>query len=100
MKLKIRRLIGKIANCFLKKCGKCYRCGRQWQICKEHLTPYIEGHSCFPLCEECWQELTPQTRLPFYRELWELWNSEDENDNGVPYSEIWRCLKISVLDGQ
>jgi hypothetical protein len=30
----------------------------------------------FPLCETCWSELTPAERLPFYRQVFDKWNSD------------------------
>lgn len=51
----------------------CLRCGRPWCFAGYHTTwePGVVGS--FPLCEECWGELAPAARLPFYRELWWSW---------------------------
>lgn len=50
--------------------GHCRCCGRTWNVCECHPTQYDEGEACFPLCEECWSQLTPETRLPYYRTVW------------------------------
>lgn len=52
---------------------------------------------CFPLCETCWRELkTPQARLPYYRELLNVWKKEDVKGYG---EELWLEMKASVLAG-
>ena len=71
--------------------GCCYSCGRPWKFAKGHATPYSPSVSCFPLCEKCWERLTPQKRLPFYRELWESWNDPDVK---------WEDIKKAVLEGK
>jgi len=38
-----------------------------------------KGSGCFALCEECWNELTPEERIPYYEQLiadWELKGAE------------------------
>jgi len=65
---RIRNAAGVIAGY-----GGCYRCGDTWNWKTAHSTPYEEGRACFPLCEECWSELTPDERLPYYEELVAVW---------------------------
>lgn len=48
----------------------------------------------FPLCEQCWSELTPQNRLPFYRVLFEQWRFL-----GSEYHE-WADIERAVLEGK
>jgi hypothetical protein len=63
-----------------------------------HSTQYSYGSGCFPLCEECWEELgTPQARMPFYRDLWESWQQYGPL-NGVPMETIWEQMKIAVMN--
>jgi hypothetical protein len=81
-------------------CGTCYYCGRPWPVCKAHDTPYNDYKSCFPLCEDCWEELTPQERLPYYRQLWFKWKSFGHKDcNGVPWETTWEIMKQAVMAG-
>jgi hypothetical protein len=59
------------------------------------------GSSCFPLCEQCWQELTPGQRLPYYRALVDSWMSDGRpNHNGIPWDELWTTIEKNVLAGQ
>lgn len=83
--------------------GTCYRCCRPWKCpaqrrigprtwqqqgynrlfnlvgVDEHSTPYGphtrygQMSGCFPLCERCWSNLTPETRLPYYEALIDKW---------------------------
>jgi hypothetical protein len=57
----IRNYIGR-----RKGYGGCTRCGDTWNWKAEHVTEFERGRGCFPLCEECWQSLTPEQRLPYY----------------------------------
>lgn len=79
--------------------GRCYRCDRPWVTAatrtrgnvtrqlrhrrflglvgvRGHSTWHSDGFACFPLCEGCWSSLTPEQRVPYYREMladWEQW---------------------------
>lgn len=54
----------------------CGRCQTPWAACESHCTKYSDRTGCFPLCENCWQELgTPQRRMPFYIEMIEWWRT-------------------------
>jgi hypothetical protein len=55
----------------------CMRCKTPWKFTKAHYTPYTEDRSCFPLCETCWQELTPEQRVPYYEKLVKWWYALD-----------------------
>lgn len=61
-----------------------------------HSTPYNVASGCFPLCEACWSELSPDERLPYYRQLWQRW-LRDGVDKGV---EEWRNIEASVMAGR
>lgn len=110
-----RKLIGILTSRWFKHQSACGRCGRKWGVAKDHSTPYgkveIERTikfggqtikdiipaktSCFPLCQQCWEDLTPEERLPYYRELYEEWvrlgPGRDEDD--------WEDIKSAVLEG-
>jgi hypothetical protein len=59
----------------------CARCKLPWPECNSHVTMYSENEGCFPLCEDCWQELgTPSARLPYYRSMVVWWNTMSEPD--------------------
>jgi hypothetical protein len=94
--------------------GRCSRCDTPWNFVHEHSTDYDHGRGCFPLCEECWEDLaTPEARLPFYRVLWEQWWADavlhpcDEyphaqyasrEDHLNQLQETWRLIEAAVLD--
>lgn len=74
--------------------GWCLRCGRPWTICKGHSTEFRDGIGCFPLCDECWAELAPETRLPYYRQMWNEW----EIMAGAVHYE-WQDIEEAVMKG-
>lgn len=113
-----RKQLGAIERLLHPGYGSCHRCGRSWAVVDGHSTPYhtVEpatthdadnfttisyvSSSCFPLCEQCWKELTPEQRLPFYRKLIDGWMSDGSPDyNGLSWDEIWAELKKNVLAG-
>lgn len=48
----------------------------------------------FPLCEACWEELTPEARLPFYLATTESWAAYGLS---IPESVVRRSV---LLEGQ
>lgn len=51
----------------------CHRCGGTWDWKEEHSIPYAEGKGMFPLCVECYEELSPQERYDYCMELRDSW---------------------------
>jgi hypothetical protein len=51
----------------------CYRCHTTWAYVVPHETRYSVSSACFPLCEKCWADLTPEQRLPYYEALISEW---------------------------
>ena len=96
MRLKVRRFIGFIARFFYPGFSTCGRCSRPWPVCTGHDTPITQNSSCFPLCEDCWQELTVENRLPYYAALFRDWQRFSDDDNG----ESWAKVKENVLAGK
>lgn len=74
--------------------GTCGKCGMPWNKVKYHITNYTISNGCFPLCEECWQKLTPKERLPYYRSLYDRWSELGRNDTD------WEQIKKAVLEGK
>ncbi len=65
----------------------CGRCGGTWNWKEPHSTWYgAEG--MFPLCEECYQELTPKERVPFYEALWSSWGKSEGAE--------WDLIRIGI----
>lgn len=66
-----------------------------WVGVKAHATNYSISRGCLPLCEGCWSSLTPETRLPYYDALLELWESLD----CVPDAETHTQIHQAVMNG-
>lgn len=71
-----RRALAVIARAAAPGYGWCYRCGMPWKFAEYHVTNYSNGSGCFPLCEPCWAELTPEQRWPFYEQLLRRWQED------------------------
>lgn len=84
----------------------CYRCGDRWNWKQEHTTYFTDSEGCFPLCEECWAELSPEDRLPFYARLVGKWLSPETNDypgadkHIIQSADKWPLIKAAVLSGK
>jgi len=86
--------IGRISKLLYPGYGCCGRCQTVWALVKGHSTDYKPGLGCFPLCEKCWKALVPETRLPYYRQLWEEWKRWGEQDESE-----WQAIEAAVLAG-
>jgi hypothetical protein len=97
----------------------CMCCGDTWDWKDGHSTSYslyspeeqkqiekiegegffvaIVGYGCFPLCEECWQPMTPEERLPYYMQLVDDWIRENPEDK-EHYEQRRAAIKIAVLN--
>jgi hypothetical protein len=91
MKFILRVLLSPILRLSSPGYGHCGRCFAPWTYAKWHSTTYSEWRGCFPLCEECWAALTPETRLPYYLDLWESWE--------VRTRDQWTKIRNAVLAG-
>lgn len=92
--------------------GACNKCQMPWAFTDHHSTSYgspinvdddpnitINGenmilfaqvqYGMFALCERCWTKLTPEKRLPYYRESFDQW---------APGRD-WEAIKAAVLAG-
>lgn len=88
-------LRAKLSRWVSPSAGYCLRCGMTWRHAREHATPYSVSSSCFPLCQPCWQQLTPVGRLPYYRALVDVWEA-----GGAPRVDDWRRIAGAVLEGR
>lgn len=64
--------IGRISQLLTPGCSWCGRCHTTWAFVEPHRTRYTDSRACFPLCEQCWAGLTPETRMPYYEQLIDL----------------------------
>lgn len=94
-KLRINARIGRISHAMAPGYGDCLRCHTAWAFVKGHSTSYTETSGCFPLCEACWSELTPEERLPYYRLLWNRWCA----DGADREPETWGQIETAVMAG-
>ncbi len=67
----------------MKGYGACSRCSGTWNWKKNHATSYSASGGMFPLCEECYQECTPQERYDYCRKLWVKWGRPEDVDWGM-----------------
>ena len=76
--------------------GGCMRCGHRWNHVKGHDTV-----SCFPLCESCWSQMTPENRLPYYLKLRNIWLSSARDTTDIKNIESeFMVIKEAVLAGK
>ena len=90
--------------------GRCLSCERPWhgfRRAQPHDTTFIDvapgvvGRGMLPLCERCWQALTIEERLPFYRQLWGLWLANArEPDYVAQLEERWPLIEAAVRAGR
>ncbi len=72
----------------------CGHCHRNWRICQSHSTKISGEEGVFPLCEECWEELSIEQRLPYYQALWDKWQEWGDSDE-----EEWERIEEAVRRG-
>lgn len=68
----IRNMVG-----WLKGCNGCSHCGGKWNWKQEHIIYYTKTNGMFPLCEECYEKLSPQERYDYCIEVWNSWGRPD-----------------------
>lgn len=72
----------------------CLRCRISPTFAAFHTTPDSDHGGCSPLCQLCWDELhEPEFRLPYYRQLFDLWESQ-KGDSELPCT--WEELQAAV----
>ena len=62
-----------------------------------HSTHYTCNTGCFPLCEMCWRDIGPKERLPYYRIMWESWQTMGDDDE---YEQNWDYIEAAVNEGK
>lgn len=97
----LRKIAGILVAPFALGMGKCGSCGRAWNICKGHSTKYSSYKGCFPLCEDCWEEMSVQERMPYYISLMDEWNADPAEREAVyaavkGEAEYLLCAKIKT----
>lgn len=95
-KLGINARLGPASRLLAPGYSWCGRCRTSWRFVEGHSTNYTEHRGCFPLCEACWSELTPEQRLPFYRDLWQSWQADGSDKE----PDVWNQIESAVLAGK
>lgn len=81
----------------------CLHCGRPWKFVEGHVTPYTPSRGCFPLCEGCWGDMTPEERLPYYVELVRKWMASTDITDPAYFERVledWPAIREAVLEGK
>jgi hypothetical protein len=114
MNLIQRKTVALLLNPFYRFYGRCARCNRNWRICEGHSTNWNKTDGMFPLCEDCWKDLKPEDRLPYYRSLWERWRDSKDmkialknkvitvkiyKEHNNEMKKAWVPIKKAVLKG-
>lgn len=60
----------------------CYRCTMPWKYTEAHITNYSNNRGCFPLCQQCWSEISIQHRIPYYEMLFARWEQDKPMEAG------------------
>lgn len=103
--------LGRVSHMLAPGFSSCHRCDTCWHFVREHCTDYeiepsgpvegeqasfqVTGSGCFPLCQWCWEELTPDERMPYYKQLWDSWAQWGERDE-----KQWFAIQEAVLRGK
>ncbi len=89
------RIVGWFQRWLQPSYSACECCGRSWawREVEEHTTYYSHYRGCFPLCEICWQAMTPTQRVAFYWRLHRNWRWSK-------FEQEWPSIKTAVLQGQ
>jgi len=101
MKLTIYRLIGFVSRLLFPSYGCCGRCGRTWNICRSHITQIDKTTGIFPLCQSCWETLTPKQRAPYYFEVFFRWQAERyEHGSALLGDDVFKAIDRAVTNGK
>jgi hypothetical protein len=90
-----RKVVGLITSPLSLLYGTCGRCKRAWALCDMHVTHYMPPAGCFALCEDCWGELTPAERLPYYMALVNRW----ETRTGEDFTPVRKMISDAATRG-
>jgi hypothetical protein len=100
IKLLMEKRIGRISHAIFQVTGGCLRYDTSWGLVSHHTTYYKyngESSGMFPLCNMCWNELTPDTSLPYYKRLYNHWINSLDGENDLEPFEI---IELAVKDGK
>lgn len=76
----------------------CHRCGRSWDVVRGRSVAYRESSGMFAICTECWRELAPSERLPFYVMVWAGWQLSNHSGAQAYYPVFPRNVSGDLPD--
>lgn len=98
--LGVRRAIGNYLSWANPNYSYCRRCHVIWSSAKPHATNFRRGGGCFSLCEWCWEQLTPEQRLPYYEIIILNWESMAYKPISEEEKEDYTAIRKAVLAGK
>lgn len=99
-----RRVIGdgETLNPIMAQTAGCLRCADRWRDGTEHhVTDFVDGRGCFPLCEPCWKSLvTPEKRWPYYVMMLGEWLAQMPESEATWFETTFPAIKRAVMEGR
>jgi hypothetical protein len=102
----IRRPLGRVMGYGVVYHKKCQRCHVPWAATTSsgmHITQYNSTfgiHGIFPLCELCWERLSPEQRWPFYQKTLVSWRRDAKDERELMrIDEDERSIRNAVSRG-
>ncbi len=93
--------LGRLSQWLFPHFSSCGRCHTTWNIVEGHTISYCPTGGMFALCEECWRDLLPTERLPFYHRTWLEWRLDALRSGYEPKSPSeWHTLESNILEGK
>lgn len=94
-----RELAGRLLPSHFSHCS---RCRLPWNVVEGHVIAYSRNSGCFPICNECWDDLTPVDRVPFYLDWLRQTDASMKQYPHIDYEkydtpEIRATLEVNVL---
>jgi hypothetical protein len=83
-----------VLRCIAPGYSACKRCKMPWAFTQGHCTKWNKNGGMFPLCEHCWERLSPSERLPYYKMLWQEWH-----EWGPVRDPAWHDVEAAVMAG-
>ena len=75
--------------------GECHHCHNTWNWKNGHYIPYSKERRSFmfPLCKECYEKLSPQSRYNYCLELYYSW---DQPTHKIDFETIAKHVGLDI----
>ena len=87
----IRNIIGRMNGL-----SYCLKCNGTWNWKKPHMILVNNNRSIFPLCEECYHEVSPEERLYWCKTLFKSWYTKDHVPEQIDWERVSRIVGVEV----